>query len=316
MITSFISILLLFVLVGILSTVYRKNTTSDYLTANKSTPPWLAGLSAVATNNSGYMFIGMIGITYQMGLSSIWFMIGWIAGDFFISLILFRKIKEISLHNEIQSFGDLLAIWKKSKMIWLQRIAGIISIIVLSIYAAAQFKAGAKATEVILEWESWIGVTISALIVLLYSVFSGIRASIWTDASQSFIMLIGMFILMVVGLNIEGIWITLNSIPYYLNWFPNLDKLGILLFVFGWFFGGIAVAGQPHILIRYISLDKVQNLNKMRFYYYSWYIVFHTMTIIVGLLTRAIFPELGSFDAEVALPMMAIKLLPVKQGVR
>lgn len=43
---------------------------------------WLAGLSAVATNNSGYMFIGLMGYTYVVGLLSVWLMIGWITGDF------------------------------------------------------------------------------------------------------------------------------------------------------------------------------------------------------------------------------------------
>ncbi|MGB0454067.1 MAG: hypothetical protein ACPGJV_10170 [Bacteriovoracaceae bacterium] len=37
----------------------------------------MAALSAIATSNSGYMFIGMIGYTYTSGLQSIWLMVGW-----------------------------------------------------------------------------------------------------------------------------------------------------------------------------------------------------------------------------------------------
>ena len=74
----------------------RKSTGSnaDYYLASSSVRPWLAGLSAVATNNSGYMFIGVIGFTYTTGLAAIWLMVGWIAGDFLASLFVHRRLRE------------------------------------------------------------------------------------------------------------------------------------------------------------------------------------------------------------------------------
>ena len=62
-IASFLGFLLLFVLIGVLSVLKHKATTGDYLLAGRSVSPWLVSLSAVATNNSGYMFIGMIDFT-------------------------------------------------------------------------------------------------------------------------------------------------------------------------------------------------------------------------------------------------------------
>jgi sodium/proline symporter len=47
-----------------MSTLKAKNTPADYLIASGNVKPWLVALSAVATNNSGYMFIGMIGYKY------------------------------------------------------------------------------------------------------------------------------------------------------------------------------------------------------------------------------------------------------------
>ncbi|MEQ8802646.1 MAG: sodium/proline symporter, partial [Haliea sp.] len=60
-IIAFLLCLAGFVLVGVLSHRYAQGSSSDYLMASNSVKPWLAGLSAVATNNSGYMFIGVIG---------------------------------------------------------------------------------------------------------------------------------------------------------------------------------------------------------------------------------------------------------------
>ena len=64
-VTSFMFFLLCFLGVGFLSATRRKNTTDDYLLASRSIRPWVMALSAVATNNSGFMFIGLIGADVQ-----------------------------------------------------------------------------------------------------------------------------------------------------------------------------------------------------------------------------------------------------------
>ena len=82
MMASFIAFLVGFLLVGLSSALKSRGTKGDYYLASRSVSPALAGLSAVATNNSGYMFIGVIGFTYVTGLAAIWLMFGWILGDF------------------------------------------------------------------------------------------------------------------------------------------------------------------------------------------------------------------------------------------
>ena len=72
--------------VGVLSMFKRVETTEDYLLASRGLNPWAVALSAVATNNSGFMFIGLIGETYQQGLSAMWVMVGWVVGDYIMWL--------------------------------------------------------------------------------------------------------------------------------------------------------------------------------------------------------------------------------------
>lgn len=312
---SFLLFLLAFLAIGIASLFKSGNTAEDYLVAGKSVPAWLAGLSAVATNNSGFMFIGMIGLTYATGLSSIWLMIGWIAGDLMVSLLTLDKLHAASRSPKVHSYGGLLAHWHGDDNHLLRRIVGILTVFFLTLYAAAQLKAGSKATSVLLEWEPSWGVLIGAAIVLVYSAAGGLRASIWTDAAQSFVMLIGMALLVSGGIELAGGWeSSLQKMaaidPGYMGWFPDTDTLGILLFILGWLFGGIAVVGQPHIVIRFISLDSPRHINRMRLYYYSWFTLFYGATILVGMLSRITFPETANFDAELALPTMAQQVLP------
>ncbi|MGE3768565.1 MAG: sodium/proline symporter, partial [Kofleriaceae bacterium] len=70
-----------FAAIGLLAIRRRTATTDDYLVAGRSVSPWLTGLSSAATNNSGFMFIGLLGFTYRFGVQAIWLQTGWIVGD-------------------------------------------------------------------------------------------------------------------------------------------------------------------------------------------------------------------------------------------
>lgn len=319
MIVVFVISLLFFAFVGLYSSKHKEANTEDYLLAGKAVKPWLVALSAVSTNNSGYMFIGMIGFTYSAGLSSIWLMIGWILGDLIGSLMVAKKLRQLSGRENIMSFGTLLGHRGKKTIKAIRVLSGLLSLFFLSSYAAAQFKAGGKALMVTFEWPLYIGVIGGAILVVLYCFSGGIRASIWTDAAQSIVMIFAMGLLMFYAVDSAGGWSAtiskLNNVSdNYMNWFPELPSVlswsGIPLFVLGWMFAGFGVIGQPHIMVRYMTMDSADNIKKVRKYYYSWFTAFYMMAVMVGLLARIVLVTDSKFDPELALPTMSMELLP------
>ena len=54
-VATFIFFLVVFIGIGVLSARKMTTTSEDYLVASRSVNPWLVALSAVSTNNSGYM---------------------------------------------------------------------------------------------------------------------------------------------------------------------------------------------------------------------------------------------------------------------
>ncbi|MBI1353036.1 MAG: sodium/proline symporter [Acidobacteria bacterium] len=319
MLLSFGLCLLLFVAIGLLSSLRREQTGADYLLASQSVKPWLVALSAIATNNSGYMFIGMIGFTYTYGLSSIWLMVGWIAGDFLASLVVHQRLRESCGANGEESFAGALANWHGGNFQALRVAGGVMTVVFLGTYAAAQLNAGSKALHVLFGWEYGVGAAIGAAIVLAYCVAGGIRASIWTDAAQSVVMICAMSLMLWTAIEKIGGWSAfgpaLDAVsPTYMDWFPpDLAYggwFGPALFVTGWLFAGAAVIGQPHIMVRFMAMDDPDRMWRVRTYYYGWFTAFYALTIVVGLASRLLLPEVGTFDAELALPTLAGQLLP------
>jgi len=318
MLYSFIGFLICFTCVGLASVWRSKNTKEDYYLAGSSVAPWLVGLSAVATNNSGYMFIGVIGYTYATGLASIWLMIGWIAGDFLASLYVHGRLRQATEDSGEISYAGVLSHWYGQKFTTLQRLIGFISLLFLLTYAAAQLVAGGKALHVLFDWPLWSGSVAGAILVSLYCFAGGIRASIWTDAAQSIVMILAMATLLIVALvNLGGPASAIEQmhrIDGYMDWLPkDLVLPGILgggLFIVSWLFAGFSVIGQPHIMVRFMALNDSANMRQAKMWYYLWFILFYGLATGVGLLARIYLSDPGSFDAELALPTMAQQLLP------
>lgn len=324
MLISFLFFLSLFAAVGVSSYRKSRGTKKDYYLASQDVSPMLVGLSAVATNNSGYMFIGVIGYTYATGLASIWLMLGWILGDFLGSLWMHKNLREAAKRTGESSYAGVLACWQGTRFGAWQKVAGILSLLFLLVYASAQLVAGSKALYVVLDMPIWSGAVIGGVIVAAYCLAGGIRASIWTDAAQSVVMVVAMGLLLYVATQsvggIGGAWQKMGQVEGFLNWYPQ-DLLlpgiaGGVLFALSWLFAGISVVGQPHVMVRFMALDDAGRMVQARCWYYLWFTIFYFMATAVGMLARILLSDPGSFDAELALPMMAMELLsPVFVGL-
>ena len=316
---SFCLFLLLFTLVGSLSVLKKKNTSIDYLLANQEIKPWLAAISAIATSNSGYMFIGQIGFTYVYGLQSIWLMFGLIFGDFISSLFVHKNLRKKSQELKVVSFANLISKWHGKNYKYVQLFGGVVILIFLSTYAAAQLNAGSKSMHVLFGLDYRLGAIIGGVIVLLYCFSGGIRASIWTDAVQSLVMIIAMFSMVFFGIEkLGGFSSFINQLhevsPDYMKWFPSTNfsefYIAPYMFIIGWFFSGLGVIGQPHVMVRFMAIDNTKNIPKTRLYYYTWYTLFYSLTILAAFVARLLVPETNNLDPELALPTLALNLLP------
>lgn len=319
MLLGFIIFMAIFAIIGLWSARHSKGSTEDYLLASRQVPAWLTGLSAAASNNSGQMFIGLIGYTYAQGFSAIWLAMGWLLGDYIAARMVYKKIRILAGRRRVMSFSGLLSQWQGRDYRVVRLLAGIITVLFLTAYAAAQLKAGSKALHVLLGWDYSAGTILGAIIVLAYCFAGGIRASIWTDAAQSIVMIVAMGLLFFLAVDGAGGMAAFAGKlalvrPDYLAWFPQNELLGPLagpaLFVLGWLLGGFGVSGQPHIVVRFIAIDNAAAVARARFYYYTWSIGFYALTIGAGLATRLYVSGAAPFDMELALPLMATELLP------
>ncbi len=201
------------------------------------------------------------------------------------------------------------------------KLAAILSVVFLAIYAAAQLVAGGVALRAMLGWSEVIGILIGFVLVVAYCYAGGIRASIWTDAAQSCVMIVGSTILCYVAVSeaggFSGLHRTLESVdPGMVNLFPSDLTFGVTLWIGAFFLGGLGVAGQPQVVSRVMTLKDDKDRKQAAIWFFVWQTPFIALMFIIGLACRAIFLDLDASDAQDGLPLLAMEVLnPFLAGV-
>ena len=309
---SFIAFLLLFTVVGVYSATQKQNTTTDYLLAGRSVSPWLVALSALSTGQSGFLFTAQVGYAYTSGLSAIWLAIGWAIGDYLSWLLVFKQLRTASETSNSETVPNFLAQKQPGYRI-ISSLAALITIAFLGSYAAAQLLAGSKALNSLFGWNYAWGIIIGAVIVVVYCFSGGIRASIWTDAVQTIVMIGALLLLLVYTVSAIGgvgsLLPQLNGIDSSLTaLFPTDLAWGFMPFFIGWLVAGFGAVGQPHILVRAMAIDDANNMGKARDIRTICGLITAFAAIFIGWAGRILLPSLA--DPELALLDLSVDLLP------
>ena len=315
---SFLLFMGIFAGVGLASMFVKQDTTDDYLVAGRGMHPALAALSAVSTWNSGYMFIGFIGFIFIQGYSGLWIGLVSTLGQAVAWIWIYKFIQKEGSERGVRSLSSLVS---KTAGAPEAKLAGVLSVFFLAIYAAAQLVAGGVALRTMLGWSEVMGILIGFVLVVAYCYAGGIRASIWTDAAQSCVMIVGSSILCYVAVaevgGLSGLHGTLTDIdPGMVNLFPADLTFGVTLWIGAFFLGGLGVAGQPQVVSRVMTLKDDNDRKQAAIWFFVWQTPFIALMFIIGLACRAIFLDLDASQAQEGLPLLAIEVLnPFLAGV-
>ena len=261
------------------------------------------------------MFIGFVGFTYVNGFSATWLILGWILGDIIASIFYFKKINLLTEDKGLITYPELLC--TNINDVSIKKVFALISLCFLIFYGSSQLIAATKAMSTFMNINFFVACFIITLVVVSYSLRGGIKSSINTDIFQAFLMLFSLILLIIFTITqLGGIKIVFDNIiliDSYMDLSPkfiNSDSIFFVLF-FGlsWLFSGFSVLGQPHIITRFMALKSIEKINTARFWYYSVYMIFGTLALLIGLLCKIYFINTPLIDPEVALPKLALEIL-------
>lgn len=265
---------------------YRQATgnLSEFMLGGRSIGPYITALSAGASDMSGWMIMGLPGSVYSTGLSAIWITIGLTLGayiNYFVVAPRLRVFTEIA--GDAITLPDFFKNRLDDKKNIIKIISGLIIVVFFTLYTHSGFVSGGKLFESAFGLNYHAGLLIVAIIVIFYTFFGGYLAVSITDFFQGVIMLIAMVMVPIVALLKLNGWDTFHDIaqmkPTNLDLFRGTTVLGIVS-LFSW---GLGYFGQPHIIVRFMSIKSHKLLPKARRLGISWMAVGLLGAIGVGL---------------------------------
>ncbi|MCP2599271.1 sodium/proline symporter, partial [Candidatus Aminicenantes bacterium AC-335-B20] len=323
-ILSFIFYLAIIVAIGVLATKFSSAGISEFFIGGRKMKEFVVALSAVVSGRSAWLLVGVTGMAYIRGASAIWAVAGYIIVELFLFLFLAKRLRRYTEKMDNLTIPDFFESRYKDKSNVLRIISVVIILIFMVAYVSAQFNAGGKAFGASFGLGEFNGVLVTALIVLAYTMMGGFLAVSLTDMVQAFFMIIGLLILPVIAIIKLGGWsdvlTALSTIdPEVLGSF-SIDPFALSAGGIIGFLGiGLGSPGNPHILVRYMSIDDPRALRKSALIGTVWNTLMAWGAIYIGIVGRAYYPAknlLPNSDPENLFPYLAsTHLHPILFGI-
>jgi len=290
----------------------EKNSKIDsFLAADRNMNLVQTTSSAAATDIGGGFSIAMGGLGFTLGVSGSWMIAVSGLSVVMVSFLMVPKVKRWSDKVKGLTTGDLF----EARF---DRRTGTLAAVVIGLawftFVGGQIIAGGKLLQVTLNMNLTFAVLLSGAIILAYTTMGGLKAVIYTDVFQMFVLMIGIvFIAVPIGLIEVGGWGAMvekfNSSPEtedLLNW----GAVGWQQML-GWFF-----AVFPVWFISIAAMQRIVAARDVKTAQRGFFLtgipiewpLFAIGSTMIGLIARFLIPDLA--DPELATPMIIMQLLP------
>lgn len=316
---SFCLYLLIIVIIGILSTKFSSSGLPEFFLAGRKLKQFVVALSAVVSGRSAWLLIGVTGVAFTIGAPAVWTVTGYITAEVFLFIFVGKRLRRYTAKMDNLTLPDFFESRFKDKSNILRILSVFIILIFMISYVASQFQAGGKAFSTSFGVSETRGILVTATIVLIYTVLGGFLAVSLTDMIQAFFMIFALLFLPVIAIIHAGGWeeilaILHNFNPKFLN--PFALSIGGII---GFLGIGLGSPGNPHILVRYMSVADPKALRKSCVIGTVWNTLMAWGAVFIGLVGRAYYlkPEsLPGGDPENLFPYLAsAHLHPLLVGV-
>jgi sodium/proline symporter len=321
------------VMLGIGYWSYRQTDEyEDYVLAGRGLNPFVAALSAGASDMSGWLLMGLPGALFVSGMSELWIAVGLLAGAWANWTYVAPRLRSYSEVADdsvtIPSFFEN-RLGDKSRTIRL--VSSIIIVVFFTFYVSSGMVAGGKYFESTFGGDYLTGMLVVAFITVTYTFIGGFLAVSYTDAVQGMIMFCSLVIVPVMALlyledpSSIWTWATSNSYgphadgnPQYYSLISGISAATII----GNLAWGLGYFGQPHIIVRFMALRTPKDARTGRMIGMSWMFISIIGAVFIAIIGTAFFgqnPDLAITDTSkyesVFLDMARILFHPLIGGL-
>ena len=324
--------------IGIAFAKRASQSSENYFLGGRTLGPWVAAMSAEASDMSGWLLMGLPGVAYWCGLAdAAWTAIGLGVGTYINWLLVSKRLRRYSVKagNSItlpEFFSNRFH--EKKKII--MTISAIFILIFFTVYAASCLVTCGKLFSSLFGAPYVPMMILGAVFVLIYTILGGFLAESASDFMQAIVMIIALVCIVAVSTistggpsavlenarSIPGFFeffgiatpVTVDGVQQAANGVPLFGEAGSYGFIticstLAW---GLGYFGMPQVLLRFMAIRDERELASSRRIATIWVVISLTVAVFIGIVGRALMPTAltTSAAAENIFIVLSTKLLP------
>ncbi|MDR0885036.1 MAG: sodium/proline symporter PutP [Clostridiales Family XIII bacterium] len=314
---SMIAYLLFMVGIGVFYAKRSNEDSESYYIGGRSLGPFVAAMSAEASDMSGWLLMGLPGVAYWCGLAdAAWTAVGLAIGTYINWKIVSKPLRRYSeIADNAITIPEFFSKRFHEKKNVLLVLAAMMIVIFFTVYSASCFVTAGKLFNAVFGFNYQLMVFFGAFIVVAYTLMGGFLAESVSDFVQGIVMIIALVAVLIGGIihagGIGAVLDNIKNIPGFFDFFqiatPQLSEAGkqisqdgvplfgaaapyaflTILSTLSW---GLGYFGMPQVLLRFMAIRRVDELGRARITAVTWCVISLIAAVLIGIIGRTIFP--------------------------
>ncbi len=306
LLTAMVVYLIGVILIGALYSRHN-HSAEDFYLGGRKLGPFVVAMSAEASDMSAYLLMGLPGVALLAGLpEATWTAIGLAIGTYLNWLLVARRLRIYSQQVGAVTVPDFFSRRYGDGKHRLSLAAAVVIIIFFIPYTASGFNACGTLFSSLFGVDYFTAMLVSAIVIVLYTTIGGFLAVSMSDLIQSVVMTIALIIVVFFGIQTAGGWSAVaencRSMAGYLDLMKGYDYLTgtagtygpiVIVSTLAW---GLGYFGMPHILVRFMAIEKPEELRLSRRVATVWVVISMGVAVLIGIVGNAMISA-GAIDA-------------------
>ncbi|MDR2514087.1 MAG: sodium/proline symporter PutP [Christensenellaceae bacterium] len=316
---SMVAYLAAIIVIGVFFMRRANENSENYFIGGRTLGPWIAAMSAEASDMSGWLLMGLPGVAYWCGLAdAAWTAIGLAIGTYINWLLVAKRLRRYSIKadNAITIPDFFSKRFKEQEKKPLLLISAAMILIFFAVYTGSCFVTGGKLFSQLFGLDYKLMMIAGAAVVLFYTLLGGFLAESFSDFIQGVIMILALLAVLGCGVAAAGgfgaMFQNLQGFPGFLSFFgiatPNVDASGLqtatgglpdfgpaapygILTILSTMSWGLGYFGMPQVLLRFVAIRKTSELTRARRIATTWCVIALFAAVFIGLTGRVVFPH-------------------------
>ncbi len=277
----------------------KSKTDKDYFLGGRTMGPWVTAMSAQASDMSAWLLMGLPGSILAFGLGQAWIGIGLAIGTALNWILIARRLRRFSqAANDSITLPQYLSNRFAAKSKSLQIVCAVVFLVCFTVYVASAFVAGTNVfTSIFPSIDKSTAMLIFAAILIIYTFLGGYKAVCWTDFFQGMLMIVAVLAVPIIiaitqdldASILDKVVISAKDGTEY-NFIGDLFSAPISEIASGlaW---GLGYFGMPHILVRFMSIEKPSMVKKSAIVAIIWVVLALAAVIVIAVMGRIMIGE-------------------------